>query len=59
MSERRPTEVSDEPRGIEPYRRPRWVTVSLIVVAILVLLFIILNVTGVAPGGGHGPGRHG
>lgn len=41
-----------------PHRRPRWVKVSLIVVGALIALFLILQVTGVGPGGGHGPGRH-
>lgn len=42
-----------------PPRRPRWVTVSGIVVGLLVLLFVILNIVGVGPGaGGHGPGMH-
>jgi hypothetical protein len=36
---------------------PRWVKVSLIVVAVLVLAFVILNLTGIDPGN-HGPGRH-
>lgn len=35
---------------------PRWVKVSGIVVAVLVLLVVILVFTGV--GGPHGPGRH-
>ena len=36
---------------------PRWVKVSLLVVAGLVLLFVILNLAGVAPSD-HGPRRH-
>lgn len=40
--------------------RPRWVTVTLIVVGALVLVFVILKITGLGPGGGgHGPGMHG
>lgn len=35
---------------------PRWVKVSLIIVAVLVLAFVLLRITGV--GGQHGPGRH-
>lgn len=35
---------------------PRWVQVSLIVLAVLVLLVVILKTTGLA--GDHGPGRH-
>lgn len=36
-------------------RTPRWVKVSGIVAAVLVLLFVVMMFTG---GGGHGPGRH-
>jgi hypothetical protein len=36
---------------------PRWVKLSLIIVVGLVLLFVVLNLIGVAPGE-HGPGRH-
>jgi hypothetical protein len=35
---------------------PRWVKVSLIIVAVLVVLFVGLQLAGV--GGDHGPGRH-
>lgn len=35
---------------------PRWVKVFGIVVLVLVLLFVVVQVTGV--GGPHGPGRH-
>lgn len=35
---------------------PRWVKVSLIIVAGLVVVFLILKLTGA--GGSHGPGRH-
>ncbi len=39
--------------------RPRWVTVTFIVVGALILLFVILKVVGLGPGGGgHGPGMH-
>ncbi len=39
--------------------RPRWVKVAGLVVGLLVLAFVIMNLTGVGPGaGGHGPGRH-
>lgn len=37
-------------------RRPRWVMVTAIVIGALVLLFLLLQLTGVA--GQHGPGRH-
>lgn len=39
-----------------PPRMPRWVKVPAIVLGILVLIFVILQLTGV--GGDHGPGRH-
>jgi len=42
--------------GAPPTGMPRWVKVSLIIVAALVLAFVILRLTGV--GGEHGPGRH-
>jgi hypothetical protein len=35
---------------------PRWVKVAAITVGLLVLLFVVLQLTGV--GGEHGPGRH-
>ena len=39
---------------------PRWEKVSGIIVGVLVLVFVILQVTGVGPGaGGHGPGMRG
>lgn len=41
---------------VAPPGMPRWLKVSLMVVAALVLLFVILQLTGV--GGQHGPGRH-
>ena len=48
--------------GTEPSRgasegMPRWVKVSLVVVALLVAIFAIAKLTGA--GGEHGPGRHG
>lgn len=46
-----------EPRTeTDPPRMPRWVKVSAIVVGVLILLFVLLQVTGLA--GDHGPGRH-
>lgn len=41
---------------VSPPGMPRWVKVSLITVASLVLLFVVLALIGV--GGEHGPGRH-
>jgi hypothetical protein len=35
---------------------PRWVRVSAIIVGILIVLFLVLQLTGIA--GEHGPGRH-
>ena len=40
----------------QPPGLPRWVKVTAIVVGVLVLLFLVLQLTGVA--GQHGPGRH-
>ncbi|MBI2872065.1 MAG: hypothetical protein HYY00_02610 [Chloroflexi bacterium] len=39
-----------------PPGMPRWVKVSGIIVIVLVLLFVVLQLTGLR--GGHGPGRH-
>ena len=39
-----------------PPRMPRWVKVSAIAVGALVLLFLALQLSGIA--GEHGPGRH-
>lgn len=44
-------------RETKPPKAPRWVKVSAIVVGILILLFVIMQLTGLA--GEHGPGRHG
>jgi hypothetical protein len=59
-------EVPREPRdgrpaGVEPGRgsppgMPRWVKVIAIIIGILVVLFVVLQLTGI--GGRHGPGRH-
>jgi hypothetical protein len=35
---------------------PRWVKVSLLVIAVLVVLFVLLHLTGLAPR--HGAGQH-
>lgn len=42
--------------GGTPPGMPRWVKVSAIVVGVLILLFLVLQLTGIA--GNHGPGRH-
>lgn len=39
-----------------PPRMPRWVRVAAIVVGVLILVFLVLQLTGIA--GEHGPGRH-
>ena len=39
-----------------PPRMPRWVRTAAIVVGVLLLAFLVLQLTGVA--GQHGPGRH-
>lgn len=44
------------PDNATPPRMPRWVKVPAIVLGILVLIFVIVQLTGV--GGDHGPGRH-
>ena len=53
--------MADTPRdpAARPPKRPRWVKVAMILGA-LAVLFAILSLTGVLPGGpgGHGPGRH-
>lgn len=56
-----PQSDSQNDPGLGPRREattsmPRWVKISLIIVAVLMLLFIVLKVTGL--GGEHGPGRH-
>ena len=35
---------------------PRWVKISAIVVGVLLAVFLVLQLTGIA--GDHGPGRH-
>ena len=39
-----------------PPGMPRWVKVSAIIVGVLILLFVVVQLTGVA--GRHGPARH-
>ncbi len=54
-----PQDAGQRPPTTTPHRRPRWVTITWIIVAVLLVLFVILQLTGVGPGaGGHGPGRH-
>ncbi|HET9139074.1 hypothetical protein [Actinophytocola sp.] len=47
---------SSDPTTGTPPRVPRWVVVSGTVVGVLVLVFIVVQLTGL--GGQHGPGRH-
>lgn len=42
--------------GATPPGMPRWAKVSAIVVGVLILVFLVLQLTGLA--GDHGPGRH-
>jgi hypothetical protein len=41
--------------GASPPRMPRWVKLSMILVAVLVLVVVIVMLIA---GGGHGPSRH-
>jgi hypothetical protein len=41
--------------GASPPRMPRWVKLSLIVVAVLILAVVVVMLIA---GGGHGPSRH-
>ena len=50
------TEPSRRPASAPP-KMPRWVKISAIIVAALVLLVVVVKLTGIA-GSGHGPGRH-
>ena len=57
MAEQVPhTRGGEAAHGDLPPRMPRWVKVSVLVVGVLVLLFLVLQLTGL--GGEHGPGRH-
>lgn len=46
--------MDKRPPGPTPPRRPKWVTV-LVIVAVVVVGVIVVMALG---GGGHGPGRH-
>ena len=56
MTEPAPESEPGPRRDSPPPGMPRWVKVSLLVVAALLLIFVILKLTGA--GGEHGPGRH-
>ena len=53
-------DTSDDTRVRPPADRPpstpRWVKVFGIIAIVVVLIFVVIQLTGV--GGGHGPGRH-
>lgn len=49
-------ETSDGTHPATPPGMPTWVKVTMIVVGVLLLVFLVLQATGV--GGEHGPGRH-
>lgn len=54
------TDESDDTTNTEPndvHHTPRWVKISGIVAIAVVVVFVILQLTGLAPE--HGPGRHG
>jgi hypothetical protein len=61
MADRPPDlDTGVRPTADRPPSTPRWVKVSGIIVGVLVLVFVILQLTGVGPGaGGHGPGMPG
>ncbi len=46
-----------QPDRTSPPRMPPWVKWPAIVIGILLVVFLVLQLTGV--GGNHGPGRHG
>lgn len=50
-----PTHPDTDPHDFVPTGAPRWVKVSGIIAAVLVLLVLIVML---ASGGRHGPGRH-
>jgi hypothetical protein len=48
--------MADPYREREPTGVPRWLKVSVIIVAVLALLIVVMMLIG---GGDHGPRRHG
>jgi hypothetical protein len=50
-----PSPPSDAERDMPP-RAPRWVKIAAVIVGVLLLVFLVLQLTGLA--GDHGPGRH-
>jgi cytochrome b561 len=49
--------TNPRPEPEAPPGVPRWVKVAAIVVGLLILVFLVLQLTGIA--GEHGPGMHG
>ena len=56
MTDQRRDAERDDRDGGSPPRVPRWVKIAAIVVGALLLVFLVLQLSGV--GGQHGPGRH-
>ena len=52
MTEPSPPPDADRDR---PPRAPRWVKIAAVIVGVLLLVFLVLQLTGLA--GDHGPGR--
>ena len=52
--------MTEQPPNVAPSGSPpgmpRWVKIAAVIVGALILLFVILQLTGI--GGEHGPGRH-
>lgn len=49
--------MTEPDRGPHPHPgMPRWLKVSLIALAVIVLVFVLLSLLGVGPD--HGPSRH-
>lgn len=49
-------ELGRAPDSHSPPHMPRWVKVTATVIGLLVLIFVVAQLTGLA--GEHGPGRH-
>jgi hypothetical protein len=59
----RPLHPDTKDVGTDPGRiigMPRWVKVSLIIIAVVIVAFVVLQLTGIAPDhGGNGSGHFG